>query len=84
MNVIDHGMNVAEATMRRASTTSGCRTSCASRRASASIPSVCSSSKGHKVALKETMGSTQSILVTERGLFGSSDPRTPAALTLGY
>jgi gamma-glutamyltranspeptidase / glutathione hydrolase len=30
------------------------------------------------------MGSTQSIMVTDAGRFGSSDPRTPGALTLGY
>jgi gamma-glutamyltranspeptidase/glutathione hydrolase len=30
------------------------------------------------------MGSTQSIMVTEDGLFGSSDPRRPGALTMGY
>jgi gamma-glutamyltranspeptidase len=40
--------------------------------------------KGHKVAIKDAMGSTQSIMLTERGLYGASDPRTPAALTLGY
>jgi gamma-glutamyltranspeptidase/glutathione hydrolase len=39
---------------------------------------------GHKVSVQDAMGSTQSIMVTERGLFGSSDPRTPGALTLGY
>jgi gamma-glutamyltranspeptidase/glutathione hydrolase len=32
----------------------------------------------------DTMGSTQSIMVTDQGLFGSSDPRTPGDLTLGY
>jgi gamma-glutamyltranspeptidase/glutathione hydrolase len=33
MNVLDHGMNIAKRPMRPASITSGCRTSCASRRA---------------------------------------------------
>jgi gamma-glutamyltranspeptidase/glutathione hydrolase len=40
--------------------------------------------KGHKVALNDVMGSTQSIMITEDGLFGSSDPRRPGAMTLGY
>ena len=40
--------------------------------------------KGHHVALKAVMGSTQSIMITGDGLFGSSDPRRAGALTLGY
>ena len=39
---------------------------------------------GHDVLVGDAMGSTQSIMVTEAGLFGSSDPRSPGALTLGY
>ena len=40
--------------------------------------------KGHSVAIKATMGSTQSILVTPDGLSGASDPRREGALTEGY
>jgi gamma-glutamyltranspeptidase/glutathione hydrolase len=40
--------------------------------------------RGHDVVVGDAMGSTQSIMVTDAGLFGSSDPRTPGALTLGY
>ena len=40
--------------------------------------------KGHAVKQKSTMGSTQSIMKTEQGLFGASDPRTPSSLSLGY
>lgn len=40
--------------------------------------------KGHSLKMQATMGSTQSILVSENGLFGASDPRTPSALSLGY
>jgi gamma-glutamyltranspeptidase/glutathione hydrolase len=36
------------------------------------------------VVIGDAMGSTQSIMVTEDGLFGASDPRRPGALTLGY
>ncbi len=39
---------------------------------------------GHKVAVKNTMGSTQSIRRGEQGFYGASDPRRPGALTLGY
>ncbi len=40
--------------------------------------------KGHKVSVKPTMGSTQSIVVTPEGLFGAADPRTKDALAAGY
>ena len=39
---------------------------------------------GHDVVVSDAIGSTHSIMVTGAGLFGSSDPRTPGALTLGY
>ena len=42
-------------------------------------------SKGQKVAVKEAMGSTQSIMVGPDGtLYGASDPRSPDDLTAGY
>lgn len=40
--------------------------------------------KGHKVSVKPTMGSTQSIVVTREGLFGAADPRTKDALAAGF
>ncbi|MEW6497259.1 MAG: gamma-glutamyltransferase [Cyanobacteriota bacterium] len=40
--------------------------------------------KGHKVVVREAMGSTQSILRGGNILSGASDPRRPGALTLGY
>ena len=41
--------------------------------------------KGQKVALKEAMGSTQSIMVGPDGeLYGASDPRSVDDLTAGY
>ncbi|AKL14733.1 TPA: gamma-glutamyltransferase [Kluyvera intermedia] len=41
--------------------------------------------KGQKVAVKEAMGSTQSIMVGPDGtLYGASDPRTVDDLTAGY
>ncbi|BAI76002.1 gamma-glutamyltranspeptidase (plasmid) [Azospirillum sp. B510] len=39
---------------------------------------------GHKVAVKPTMGRTQTIQLGEDGLSGFSDPRNPDGLTLGY
>ena len=40
--------------------------------------------RGHRLAVKWAMGSTQSVMRTGAGLFGASDPRRPGALTLGY
>ncbi|WP_232036624.1 gamma-glutamyltransferase [Pragia fontium] len=40
--------------------------------------------KGHKVSVKPTMGSTQSIVVTPEGLFGAADPRSKDDLAAGY
>ena len=40
--------------------------------------------KGHNVVFKRAMGSTQSIIKNRNILYGSSDPRKPSALTLGY
>lgn len=39
---------------------------------------------GHKVAVKPTMGRTQTIQLREDGLYGFSDPRNPDGMTLGY
>jgi gamma-glutamyltranspeptidase/glutathione hydrolase len=84
MNVIDHGMNIAEATH-------------APRVHHQWLPDELRIEEGlspdtirllelmgHRVVVSDAMGSTQSIMVTADGLFGSSDPRTPGALTLGY
>lgn len=84
MNVIDHDLNIAEATA-------------APRIHHQWLPDVLRveqslnrdtiellESKGHQVDVSRAMGSTQSIMVTEQGIFGSSDPRRAGAETLGY
>lgn len=84
MNVVDHGMNIAEATF-------------APRIHHQWLPDELRielgispdtikllEAKGHKVTIGAAMGSTQSIMVTGQGLFGASDPRQPGALTAGY
>lgn len=40
--------------------------------------------KGHSLKQQATMGSTQTIMPSENGIYGASDPRTPSALSLGY
>ncbi|MEI6859469.1 MAG: gamma-glutamyltransferase [Shewanella sp.] len=84
MNVIDHDLNIAEATA-------------AARIHHQWLPDVLRveqslnndtiellEAKGHSVSVGNAIGSTQSIMITEQGIFGSSDPRRAGALTLGY
>jgi gamma-glutamyltranspeptidase/glutathione hydrolase len=84
MNVIDHDMNIAEA-------------SAAPRFHHQWLPDMIRiekglnidtinllESKGHKVEVKAAMGSTQTIMLTDEGVYGASDPRRPSALSLGY
>lgn len=84
MNVIDHDMNIAEA-------------SAAPRFHHQWLPDMIRiekgfnvdtinllESKGHKIEVKAAMGSTQTIMLTEEGVYGASDPRRPNALSLGY
>ncbi|ASJ70777.1 gamma-glutamyltransferase [Granulosicoccus antarcticus] len=86
LNVVDHGMNIAEATV-------------APRIHHQWLPDVLRveegisqdtiallEAKGHDVDLKDVMGSTQSIQVDKENgfLFGFSDTRQAGAATLGY
>ncbi len=84
MNVIDHGMNIAEATN-------------ATRIHHQWLPDEIRveknlnkdtikllKDKGHKVSVKSAMGSTQSIMIDETGLTGASDPRRSDSLTIGF
>ena len=41
-------------------------------------------SKGHQLKVQSTMGSTQTIMKSDVGLYGASDPRTPSSLSAGY
>ena len=83
VNVIDHRMNIAEATHQY-------------RIHHQWVPDVLQvepgfnpdtqqllETMGHTVETTATMGSSQSILATPEYLFGASDPRRPNALTLG-
>ncbi len=84
MNVIDHNMNVAEA-------------SYAGRIHHQWFPDEIRIEKGmnvdtlkilksmgHKIKVKSAMGSTQSILITPNLLFGASDPRSRDGKAAGY
>lgn len=84
MNVIDHNLNIAEATA-------------AARMHHQWLPDFIwvehtlnrdtislLEAKGHKVKVQESIGSTQSIMMTEQGLFGASDPRRAGSAAIGY
>jgi len=84
MNVLDHGMNIAEA-------------SSAHRIHHQWLPDQLRiekglnldtvkllKQKGHDVVEKSSMGSTQTIMLTDHGVYGASDPRRPAASSQGY
>ncbi len=84
MNVIDHGMNIAAAT--NAARVHHQWLPDELRVETGLSPDTLRllAAKGHAVVVKNAMGSTQSVMRTEAGLFGASDPRAPGALTLGY
>jgi len=84
MNVIDHRMNVAAAT--NAARVHHQWLPDELRVESGLSPDTLRllAAKGHRVVVKNAMGSTQSIMRTADGFLGASDPRRPGALTLGY
>ncbi len=85
MNVIDHGMNVAEATAAPRMHHQWLPEELRVEEGFSPDTLKLLEAMGHTVAVKGTMGSTQSIMLREDGaLFGASDPRRPTALTAGY
>ncbi len=84
LNTVDHGMNVAAATaaprMHHQWLPDELRIEPGFSRDSLRLLV----EKGHRVVVKNAMGSTQSLLRIEDGWTGASDPRRPGALTLGY
>jgi gamma-glutamyltranspeptidase/glutathione hydrolase len=84
MNVIDHGMNIAEATYAPRIHHQWLPDELRVEEGLSPDTIGLLEQMGHEVSVQDAMGSTQSIMVTPAGLFGASDPRTPGALTLGY
>ena len=84
MNVIDHGMNIAEAT---AAPRVHHQWLPDELRVEAGISADTLdllAARGHKVVVRDTMGSTQSVMRGEQGFLGAADPRRPGALALGW
>lgn len=83
-NVIDHDMNIAEATHAPRIHDQWMPDEIRIEKALNTDTVQKLESMGHKVTVKEVMGSTQSIMVTPKGLYGSSDPRQVDAAVVGY
>ena len=86
-NMIDHGMNVAEATAASRFHHQWLPDEIRVEQGGLSRDTVAAlEARGHTIAVKSVMGSTQSIHIdAENGLLlGASDPRRPGAATVGY
>lgn len=84
MNVVDHGLNIAEASnaarVHHQWLPDELRVETSLNRDTISLLEA----KGHKVKVQSAMGSTQSIMVTEQGIFGATDPRHSGSEAVGY
>ena len=85
MNVVDHGMNVAEASEAVRVHHQWLPDELRVEEGLSPDTIRLLEAKGHVVRVQPVMGSTHSIMRREDGsLFGASDPRRPSALTAGY
>ncbi|MGP5494803.1 gamma-glutamyltransferase [Psychrobacter celer] len=83
-NVIDHDMNIAEATHAPRIHDQWLPDEIRVEKA-LNIDTITKlESMGHTVSPKAAMGSTQSIMITPNGVYGSSDPRIVDAAVVGY
>ncbi len=84
LNVVDHGMNIAAATAAPRVHHQWLPDELRVEAGLSPDTVALLESKGHKVVVKNAMGSTQSILRADEGFYGASDPRRQGALTLGF
>ncbi|MGB5596973.1 MAG: gamma-glutamyltransferase, partial [Crocosphaera sp.] len=84
LNVIDHEMNIAEATNATRIHHQWFPDKIRFERSLNGDTIELLERKGHQIERGFAMGSTQSILSENGQFYGASDPRRPGALTLGY
>ncbi|MEI5640915.1 gamma-glutamyltransferase [Pseudoalteromonas sp. UG3-1] len=84
MNVIDHGLNIAEATVAPRIHHQWLPDEIRIERSLNVDTRRLLEAKGHNLSEKNAMGSTQSIMLTDKGIFGASDPRRADSAALGY
>jgi gamma-glutamyltranspeptidase / glutathione hydrolase len=82
-NVIDHGMNVAEATEAARVHHQWLPDELRIERGLSADTIKLLRERGHKVEMRQAMGSTHSIMATPQGLEGASDQRQAGTLTAG-
>jgi len=84
LNVIDHDMNIAEATNSVRVHHQWLPDQLMVEQGLNKDTRRLLEEKGHQITITNAMGSTQSIMLVDQTLNGASDPRRPGALTLGY
>jgi gamma-glutamyltranspeptidase/glutathione hydrolase len=84
MNVIDHGMNIAEASSFPRIHHQWLPDEIRIEEGISPDTIALLEALGHTVVVRDAMGSTQSIMLSPEGLYGYSDLRRPDALTAGY
>ncbi|WP_299008435.1 gamma-glutamyltransferase [uncultured Shewanella sp.] len=84
LNVIDHNLNIAEATIAPRIHHQWLPDEIRIEQGINKDTIKLLENKGHEVTLKNAMGSTQSIIMTENGFTGFSDLRRSGSETLGY
>ncbi|EAM47502.1 gamma-glutamyltranspeptidase [Crocosphaera watsonii WH 8501] len=84
MNVIDHEMNIAEATNATRIHHQWFPDQIRLERGLNGDTIDLLETKGHTIKSSFAMGSTQSVMYKKGQFHGASDPRKPGALTLGY
>ena len=84
MNVVDHGMNVAAASSAVRIHHQWLPDEIRIEKGLSQDTIRLLEQKGHKVVVKNAMGSTQSIMYRDGFFLGASDPRRPGASTMGY
>jgi len=84
LNVIDHGMNIAEATYAPRVHHQWLPDELRVEEGLSPDTLAALRAKGYTVVEMNAMGSTQSVLRTDAGFHGAADPRRPGALAVGF
>lgn len=84
LNVIDHGMNVAEATITPRIHHQWAPDQLRIEKGISADTIKLLQDKGQKVSIQPSMGRTQTIQIKEDGFYGYSDPRNPDGRAIGF
>ncbi len=83
VNTVDYGMNIAEATHAPRIYQTWREPELGVERGVGADSLRLLEAMGHEIEIQQTMGSTQSIVLSEGLLYGAADPRRPGAAALG-